>query len=150
MLLKFLRLLYGKTLKPLCTEIVAMHLADKIERTTESRYILDGRGPQCAQYWAEYKDFEAMLSERHSVALYMATQAKQRGEISRKFSTDVPRGMLDHFVISAPTLLRKLDKDIQTIINQGGNDAIVYLKTLSTLRAALTDTITNLTRLVGS
>lgn len=127
-----------------------MHLADKIERTTESRYILDGRGPQCAQYWAEYKDFEAMLSERHSVALYMAMQAMQRGETSRRFSTDVSQSTLDYFVMSAPTLLRKLDKDIQAIINQGGNDAIVYLKTLSTLRSALTDTISNLMRLVGS
>ena len=127
-----------------------MHLANRIERTTESRYILETGGPTAANYWSEYRDFAAMLSEQHSMALFLAEQAKERGDTDRRFQTDVPQRTLDSFIITAPTILRKMDKDIQSIINQGGCDAIIYMKTLSTLRTALTETISFATRLVGA
>jgi hypothetical protein len=91
-----------------------------------------------------------MLSERHSTALYMAQVAKERGELDRKFSTDIPQSVLNNYIVQAPSILRKLDRDIKNIIDEGGADAIVYLKTLSTVRGAMTDTITHLGRLVGS
>lgn len=125
-------------------------LVKRIESTTQSRYILDGRGPSVAQYWSDYRGLEAMLSERHSTALYMAQVAKERGELDRKFSTDIPQSVLNNYIVQAPSILRKLDRDIKNIIDEGGADAIVYLKTLSTVRGAMTDTITHLGRLVGS
>lgn len=125
-------------------------LVKRIESTTQSRYILDGRGPSVAQYWSDYRGLEAMLSERHSTALYMAQVAKERGELDRKFSTDIPQYVLNNYIVQAPSILRKLDRDIKNIIDEGGADAIVYLKTLSTVRTAMTETITHLGRLVGS
>lgn len=127
-----------------------MPLVERIERTNESRYILDGRGPAVACYWEEYRCLEVMLTERHSAALYMAEVAKEKGDVDRLFQTDIPQPLLDSIISQAPTLLRKLDRDIQSIIDQGGADAIVYLKTLSTVRTAVTDTIAHMTRLVGT
>lgn len=126
-----------------------MRLVERIERTNETRYILDGRGPAAAQYWDDYRVLESMLSEKHSAALFMAQAAKERGDAGRQFTTDLPQPMLDSLITHAPGILRKLDRDIKSIIDQGGNDAIMYLKTLSTVRGALTDTISHMTRLVG-
>jgi hypothetical protein len=125
-------------------------LVERIESTNQSRFVLDGRGPSAAQYWGDYRGLEAMLSERHSTALYMAHAAKERGELDRKFSTDIPQRVLNDYIVQAPSILRKLDRDIKNIIDAGGADAIVYLKTLSTVRGALTETITHFGRIVGT
>lgn len=126
-----------------------MQLVARIERTQESKSILERTGPISAQYWEDYRDLEPMLSEKHSTALYLADQAFRRSEKNKRFNTDVSQAAIDSFVIQAPTVLRKLDKDTQSIISAGGQDAVVYLKTLSTLRANLTETITHFQRLVG-
>jgi hypothetical protein len=128
---------------------MALALVERIESSTQSRYVLDGRGPACASYWQDFRGLEAMLSEKHSTALYMAQLAKERGDLCRKFETDIPQSVLDKYVAQAPSILRKLDRDIQSIIQQGGSSDIVYLNTLSTVRAAMTDTITHLVRIVG-
>lgn len=127
-----------------------MALVYQLERTTEASHVLSGDGPACAVYWNDYKVFSTLLSGDHSTALYLAAAAKEQGNLERKFSTDVPRDTLDQLTISAASVLRRLDKDIQRIINQGGEDAIIYLTTLSTLRGALTETVVYRDRLVGT
>lgn len=127
-----------------------MQLVERIGRTHETLMVLEGPGPRASQHWGDYRELGPVLSEQHSTALYMADQAYRRGEINKRFDTDVPHELLSMFVINAATILRKLDKDIQLIIKMGGNDAIVYLKTLSTLRENLTGTITHFQRLVGT
>ena len=127
-----------------------MQFVEMIERTHESLMVLGGPGPRVAHYWDDYRQFIPMLSEKHSTALYMADQAARRGERNKKYETDVSQETIDAFVISASTILRKIDKDIQSVLGTGGNDAILYLKTLTTLRESLTGTIEHFTRLIGT
>lgn len=126
-----------------------MQLVERIVRGEDSRRILEGAGPLAAQAWEDYRHLGPMLSEKHSTALFMADQAAKRGERNKRFETDVAQSTIDSYVMGAATILRKLDKDIQLIMNAGGNDAIIYLKTLSTLRDNLTGTIEHFQRLIG-
>lgn len=127
-----------------------MALVYQLERTTEASHVLDGSGPACAVYWDDYKGFKSVLSGDHSTALYMAAMAKEQGAHERMFDTDVSQATLDYLTLKAASILRRLDKDIQRIIDQGGDDAIIYLSTLSTLRGALTETVIHRDRLVGN
>lgn len=145
-----LGLIYVLTHQPFVWSSVAMALVYQLERTTEASHVLDGKGPACAVYWDDYKGFSSVLSGDHSTALYMAAMSVEQGNPDRKFDTDVPQTTLDYLTIKAAAVLRRLDKDIQRIIDQGGADAIIYLTTLSTLRGALTETVTHRERLVGT
>jgi hypothetical protein len=126
-----------------------MQLENRIERTHELKNMLSGPGPAVVQHWEDYRKFEAMMGGDHEVALFFAEQDVKREISNGKFNTPVAQSDLDLFVIRAPTILRWLDKDISAVIEVGGNDAIVYLKTLSDLRQILTRTLEHYQRIVG-
>lgn len=127
-----------------------MHLAERVVRSQDSLRVLEGPGPRVASFWADYRHLGAVLSEQHSTALYMADQAVRRGERNRRFDTDLSQETVNSIMVGAVSTLRKLDKDIQSIIATGGYDAVTYLKALTSLRTNLTGTIEHFQRLVGT
>lgn len=127
-----------------------MHLIAWTERARAALNTINGQGPEEISDWTYYLPLGVLLSEAHSVTVWLAAQSVKEGDTDKYFNTPLSHGALERVCRHAPDTLRRIGVDVRSLIENGDRSSIVYLEALTAVQDALIETLKHSHYLVGT